>query len=194
MIAFRRTSSSEQFLYIFKALGASGCLLVLSSCQQNSGLSDPIKERIAVCSAGIDWKIDAGVEASLSKAASGGEITVALEQSIRGAIAKSFGAQNEQNAEIYKNYVECITSETARADFVTLLEDRRNNVVRHLISAGAESGEINLVDELMTKHINYVGLGNVAAAHEIYRSILREIDVLAAKYAIAQGDVLYSPQ
>jgi hypothetical protein len=167
-------------------------VLLTCGCQQQQTIDPTVANRIALCSAGIGWNTSVSAQVELAKAALGGSVSAGLEQRIKGAV---FAATQDDDARtrMYDSYIRCITGETAKSEYLALLEDRSAQVVRKLIEAQVPDTEVAALSDLIARHIGYVEASNMTAAHEVYRSILDLLRRTEVTYGLGAESLLYSP-
>lgn len=72
-----------------------------------SGVSQTVKDRIAVCAGGMTASVGAGLEAKIGKSLQeGGKVTADLKQEIQGAILQKANAADAPR--VYETYVSCL--------------------------------------------------------------------------------------
>jgi hypothetical protein len=74
-----------------------------------AGLSQNVKDRLALCGAGITAGMSAGLEAKVGKTIQeGAKLDANVKQEIRAAFFEGTNAANEQANHAYDRYVTCV--------------------------------------------------------------------------------------
>ena len=85
------------------------CVLC-SACVMSQTQVDPtVRNKMALCGAGISSSIGASLEAKIADSIkNGGKISATLESELRAAYFKGADTGNQNTVEGYKSYLECV--------------------------------------------------------------------------------------
>lgn len=170
-------------------------LLWLSACgDPNSAIDERSRNIIAVCSAGVGIETSASLLAELNELRSGGELSVAAERELRGALFRDFEISSTNSVSVFEKYISCVRGEAATSQFVALLEARKTRILGDLTESGVSPFQIVEISSLMDDHIDATQQGQVTVAHALHVEVnMLLIDAYADNDFTAGEIELYSP-
>lgn len=157
-------------------------------------ISSETKNLIAQCSAGIGLRLEGALQAEVEKLAVSGSLSASAEQEIRGAIFAGADLSDAETQEAFNSYIDCVTGKKQVAEYVELLELKRERILAKLTKLNVDEVNIAEIDSLIARHIDATKNGNVILAHELHTQINAEI--VTAFMSAAEGSAsleLYSP-
>lgn len=95
---------------IVGSLATTGCVTSSGEGPNSStALSQPVRDRLALCGAGISSGVKGEIEAKVGKSlAEGGKISAGVKQEIETAFFSGSDRSNDQVRQSYDRYIHCV--------------------------------------------------------------------------------------